>query len=111
MSHGPKLPIKLDSATNGEFVPAPVGNTIAYARNLAAERITGNAKRVGQSRRGFMAGVCGAATTLLAMNDAFALRGIGGGRFEIPPEGALEPEAQVLRRRQLHQGRVPRQRH
>jgi predicted TIM-barrel fold metal-dependent hydrolase len=93
MSHGPKLPIKLDSTTNGEFAPVPVGSAIHYARALAHDRITGNAKRVGQSRRHFMAGVCGAATTLLALNDAFAMRGIGGGRFEIPPEGALEPEA------------------
>ncbi len=93
MTHGPKLPIKLDSATNGEYAPVPVGSTIAYARTLAAERITGNARRVGQSRRGFMASVCGAATTLLALNDAFATRRFGGGRFELPPESAVEPEA------------------
>jgi hypothetical protein len=93
MSHGPKLPIKLDSATNGEFVPAPVGSTIEYARALAHDRITGNARRVGQSRRHFMAGVCGAATTLLALNDAFALRRVGGGRFELPPEAGVEAEA------------------
>ena len=93
MSHGPKLPIKLDSTTNGEFAPVPVGSTIEYARALAHDRITGNARRVGQSRRRFMAGVCGAATTLLALNDAFALRRVGGGRFELPPESAVEPEA------------------
>lgn len=93
MTHGPKLPIKLDSATNGEFAPVPVGGTIAYARALAHDRITGNAKRVGQSRRRFMGGVCGAATTLLALNDAYAMRGIGGGRFELPREAEVEPEA------------------
>ncbi len=93
MSHGPKLPIKLDSTSNGEFVPVPVGSTIAYARALAHDRITGNARRVGQSRRGFMASVCGAATTLLALNDAFALRRVGGGRFELPPESGVEAEA------------------
>ncbi len=93
MSQGPRLPIKLDSATNGEYAPMPVGSTIAYARTLAAERIAGNAKRVGQSRRRFMAGVCGAATTLLALNDAFAMRRANGGRFELPPESAVEPEA------------------
>jgi hypothetical protein len=93
MSHGPKLPIKLDSTTNGEFAPVPVGSTIAYARALAHDRITGNARRVGQSRRRFMAGVCGAATTLLALNDAFALRRVGGGRFALPPEAGFEAEA------------------
>jgi uncharacterized protein len=93
MSHGPKLPIKLDSATNGEFVPTPVGSTIRYARALAHDRITGNAKRVGQSRRHFMASVCGAATTLLALNDAFAARGLRGGKFELDPESEVEAEA------------------
>jgi uncharacterized protein len=93
MSHGPKLPIKLDSTTNGEFAPVPVGSTIAYARALAHDRITGNARRIGQSRRRFMASVCGAATTLLALNDAFALRRVGGGRFELPPEAGVEAEA------------------
>src|SRR5262245_29963387 len=93
MTHKPNLPIKLDSATNGEYAPVPVGRDVAHAAALAADRIAGNAKRLGQSRRRFMASVCGAATTLLAMNDAFALRGAGGGRFAIPPEGAVEPEA------------------
>jgi predicted TIM-barrel fold metal-dependent hydrolase len=93
MSHGLKLPIKLDSTTNGEFAPVPVGSTIEYARSLAHDRITGNARRVGRSRRSFMASVCGAATTLLALNDAFALRRVGGGRFELPPEAGVEAEA------------------
>jgi predicted TIM-barrel fold metal-dependent hydrolase len=93
MSHGPKLPIKLDSASNGEFAPVPVGSTIEYARALAHERITGNARRVGQSRRRFMASVCGAATTLLALNDAFAARGFRGGKFELAPESEVEAEA------------------
>jgi predicted TIM-barrel fold metal-dependent hydrolase len=93
MSHGLKLPIKLDSTTNGEFAPVPVGSTIEYARSLAQDRITGNARRVGRSRRHFMASVCGAATTLLALNDAFALRRVGGGRFELPPEAGVEAEA------------------
>lgn len=93
MSHGPKLPIKLDSTTNGEFAPVPVGSTIAHARALAHDRIAANARRIGQSRRSFMATVCGAATTLLALNDAFALRRVGGGRFDLPPEAGVEAEA------------------
>jgi predicted TIM-barrel fold metal-dependent hydrolase len=93
MPHGPKLPIKLDSATNGEFAPVPVASTVAYARKIAAERIAGNARRLGQSRRQFMAGVCGAATTLLALNEAFAARGLRGGGFDLPSESAVEPEA------------------
>jgi hypothetical protein len=93
MSHGPKLPIKLDSASNGEFAPVPVGSTIEYARALAHDRITGNARRVGQSRRRFMASVCGAATTLLALNDAFAARGFRGGKFELARESEVEAEA------------------
>ena len=102
MSHGPKLPIKLDSATNGEYAPMPVGSTIEYARTLAAERIARNARRLGQTRRRFMASVCGAATTLLALNDAFAARRVPGGKFEIPPEGAFEVEgAQAITGREF----------
>ncbi|HYG89755.1 MAG TPA: amidohydrolase family protein [Azospirillum sp.] len=87
------LPIKIDSTSNGEFRPVPVGRTVAAAKALAAARISENARRVNQSRRHFLAGLCGAATTLLMFDAAFAARGNTGGRFRLPPEAAFEPAA------------------
>jgi hypothetical protein len=89
----PLLPIKLDTATNGEYAPAPLQTTVAAARDLAADRLATNARRTGKSRRGFMASLCGAATTLLTLNEAWAARGNIGGQFALPPESAVEPEA------------------
>ena len=93
MSLDPTLPIKLDSTSNGEYAPWPVGRTVTHAKQLAAERIATHAGRTGQSRRVFLTGLCGAATTLLAFNDAFAWRGHRGGSFELPREAAFEPAA------------------
>ena len=64
MSLDPTLPIKLDSTSNGEYAPWPVGRTVTHAKQLAAERIATHAGRTGQSRRAFLTGLCGAATTL-----------------------------------------------
>ena len=93
MDREPTLPIKLDSASNGEYAPVPVSGAVTRAKALAAERIATHARRTGQSRRAFLAGVCGAATTLLALNEVFAWRGNQGGFFVLPREAALEPAA------------------
>jgi predicted TIM-barrel fold metal-dependent hydrolase len=93
MDHEPRLPIKLDSTSNGEYAPLPVGGAVARANSLAATRIATNARRAGQSRRAFLTGLCGAATTLLTLNEAFAWRGHRGGFFDLPREAALEPAA------------------
>jgi hypothetical protein len=42
------------------------------------------------SRRAFLVSACGAASTLLAMNAAYASRGQRGGFFDIAPEAALD---------------------
>jgi predicted TIM-barrel fold metal-dependent hydrolase len=93
MTDEPLLPIKLDSTSNGEYAPMPIGSGLARARILAAERIAVNARRTGQNRRGFLASLCGAATALLTLNEAFAWRGNRGGFFDLPREAALEPAA------------------
>jgi uncharacterized protein len=87
------LPIKLDSASNGEYAPIPVSGVVGRARAVAAARLTEGARRTGQSRRGFLASLCGAATTLLTLNDAFAWRGHRGGFFDVPAEAGFEPAA------------------
>ena len=89
----PPLPIRIDATSNGEFAPDPPGRGIERARELAAQRITANARRTGRSRRTFLAGLCGAATTLLTLNQAFAFRGFTGGRFGVLPEGAFDEDA------------------
>jgi hypothetical protein len=93
MQREPTLPIKLDSTSNGEYAPLPVGGAVARAKALAAARIDAHARRTGQRRREFLASLCGAATTLLTLNEAFAWRGHRGGSFDLPHEAAFEPVA------------------
>jgi uncharacterized protein len=87
------LPIKVDSTSNGEFRPVPLTGHIARANNEAELRIGEHAKRVGLGRRAFLQSLCGAATTLLTLKDAFAAVGNTGGLFSLPRESALEPAA------------------
>lgn len=89
----PALPIRIDSTSNGEFMPQPLPERWRAANRLAARRLDDNATRRGEGRRRFMAGLCGAATTLLTFNEAFAAHGHRGGDFALPPEAALDPEA------------------
>ena len=86
-----RLPIKLDTTSNGEFAPVPLPPWCIQARALARQRAERHARRLALSRRRFLLSACGAASTLLAMNQAFARAGRGGGFYELPPESALEP--------------------
>jgi hypothetical protein len=88
-----RLPIKIDATSNGEFRPVPVSGVVARANALAATQIGAHAKRVGMARRAFMQSLCGAATTLLTLDYAFAARGDGGGRFVLPKEAGFETAA------------------
>lgn len=90
MRHGPKLPIKLDSASNGEYEPVPVSPRIALVREIAAARIRENARRAGLRLREYMNSLCAAATTLLVLDEH---TGGKGGSFVLPPEAELEPDA------------------
>src|SRR2546428_13845293 len=87
---GTRLPIKLDTTTNGEFEPIPLERVHHHARHLALEAATANARRLGLSRRAFLVSACGAATTLLAMNAANAAANRHGGYYELRGEGALD---------------------
>jgi hypothetical protein len=88
-----RLPIKIDPTSNGEFRPIPLTATMTRANALAAERLTANARRIGIGRRTFLQSLCGAATTLLTLNQAFAARGNTGGSFRLPEEAAFETAA------------------
>jgi predicted TIM-barrel fold metal-dependent hydrolase len=87
---GTRLPIKLDSTTNGEFAPIPLAPEHHHARSMALDAATTNARRLGLSRRAFLVSACGAASTLLALNDAYATRGARGGYYELSPDAALD---------------------
>ncbi len=88
---GTRLPIKLDATSNGEFVPVPLSKVNRHANYLAHEHASLNAKRRSLSRRDFLVSACGAASTLLAFNQAYAAAGKSGGWFDIHPEAALDP--------------------
>ncbi len=90
---GRRLPIKIDTTSNDEFMPRPL-NRLVRAANCEAHRYVGDcARRLGLSRRAFLKSVCGAAATLLCLNQVFARAGLGGGSFAIPPAAAFDPAA------------------
>ena len=87
---GRRLPIKLDTTTNGEYAPIPLDRVHVEARAQGLEAAGANAKRLGLGRRSFLVSACGAATTLAAMNAAYARHGRTGGYFDVPKDAALD---------------------
>jgi uncharacterized protein len=87
---GKRLPIKLDSTSNGEFAPVPLWPANLEANRLAHEFASSFSKKISLTRRGFLVSSCGAASTLLAFNAANAAAGRTGGAFEISREAALD---------------------
>ena len=90
---GLRLPIKLDSTSNGEFMPVPLSRANRHANALAQEAASTNARRLGLGRREFLLSSCGAASTLLAFNAANAAAGRTDGFFDLPAAAATEPAA------------------
>ncbi|MGH8585002.1 MAG: amidohydrolase family protein [Gammaproteobacteria bacterium] len=91
--HGRRLPIKLDTTSNGEFLPRPLPHSVQLAKELAHERAAETARRLGMSRRAFLKSLSGAALTLMAMNETNARAGLRGGYFNVGREAPYEPEA------------------
>ncbi len=89
---GNRLPIKLDSTSNGEFVPVPLDPVNRHANRLARDWAGENARRRGVGRREFMVSACGAASTLLAFNAANAAAGRSGGYYQLDQVAAVDPE-------------------
>ena len=88
---GRRLPIKLDTTSNGEFLPVPLSRANRQANHLAHEAAGWHAKRLAMGRRDFLLSSCGAASTLLAFNTANAAAGRTGGFFDLPAVAATEP--------------------
>ena len=87
---GRRLPVKLDSTSNGEFVPVPLSATNRAANRLAQSFASAFSKKLSLGRRKFMTSACGAASTLLAFNRANAAAGKTGGVFDLSPDAALD---------------------
>src|SRR4029077_9940482 len=89
---GRRLPIKLDTTSNGEFEPVPLSPANRAGNRLAQKAASQNARRLGLGRRDFLFPACGGASALLAFNAANAAAGKPGGFFDLEPEAALEPQ-------------------
>jgi predicted TIM-barrel fold metal-dependent hydrolase len=89
---GERLPIKLDAASNGEFAPIPLDDSLRRANALAAQWASEFARKVARGRREFLKSACGAASTLLAFNAAHAAAGRSGGFFQVSRDAALDPQ-------------------
>jgi predicted TIM-barrel fold metal-dependent hydrolase len=89
---GRRLPIKLDTTSNGEFAPVPLDESLRRANRLASEWATAFAKKLGRTRRSFLTSACGAAATLLAFNAAHAQAGRRGGFFQLAQDAALDDQ-------------------
>jgi predicted TIM-barrel fold metal-dependent hydrolase len=92
------LPIDLGPCSNGEYDPVPLSPVAREAQRRARDACDANARYTGVSRRRFLASVCGAATTLLAINACSeesvrqGTRRKPGGTFSVPPTSAVDPE-------------------
>ena len=84
-----RLPIKIDTVSNGEFVPEPLDARLRWVVNTARERIDRASGRSALSRREFLRSSCAAATVLLALNETAC----GGGGYALPKEAGTEPDA------------------
>jgi hypothetical protein len=89
---GKRLPIKLDSTSNGEFVPVPLSPANRGANRRAHEHASVFSRKLSLDRRSFLVSACGAASTLLAFNAANAAAGSTGGFFAVSKEAALDPQ-------------------
>jgi predicted TIM-barrel fold metal-dependent hydrolase len=89
---GHRLPIKLDTTSNGEFEPVPLEPYHEQAIAHAHACVSDNARRQGVGRRAFMVSTCGAATALLALNEAHAAQGRTGGYFDLPTLAGVDKD-------------------
>src|SRR3546814_17785831 len=78
---GTRLPIKLDTTSNGEFMPVPLDGANRRANRLAQQWASENARPRGLGRRAFMVPACGAASPLPPFHRGTAPAGRTGGLF------------------------------
>lgn len=90
---GTRLPIKIDSTSNGEFSPPPLTQAQIEGNKQALNAAAAHAKRTGQHRRDFLVSAAGAATCLLAFNEVNGAAGKRGSSYVLPWEAGLDEAA------------------
>lgn len=90
---GTRLPIKIDSTSNGEWEPVPISKAAEFANQEAFEDAGKFSRKLNISRRQFLISASGVAATLLAFNRAHAQAGARGGFYDIPRVAALDGAA------------------
>ena len=97
----PGLPIKLGPCPNGEYEPEPLPGEVVRGLRLAKRLVNEGARKTGMTRRQFLLSAAGAATTLFALDLAWAQSSAAtgtplGGRYRIGPEALLELEVAAV---------------
>ena len=87
---GSRLPVKLDTTTNGEYLPRPLAGHVRKTIATASRWATENARKLNKGWREFLVSLSGAATCLLAMNRASAAVNQTGGFFNLPEQAVLD---------------------
>jgi uncharacterized protein len=87
----PRLPLKLGPVSNGEVLPVR-NPRVRVAQGLALEASERLSRRLGVSRRAFLGSAAGMATTLLAVNRAWAGTRPGG-TFAVTEAMGSDPAA------------------
>ncbi len=100
---GQRLPIKLDNTTNGEYLPTSLPKQVLWSKQTAQKWAGENAQYCGLGRREFLVSLSGAATCLLAMNQANAAAGQTGGSFQVPVDAAVDNDlaGEILKKREF----------
>ena len=102
---GLRLPIKLDTTSNGEFAPVPLDAAARQRARWRTRPSTTARAALGLSRRALPRSRCSARRPRCgAFNRAFAAAGRRGGRYALPDEAAFELAAARgrARRRRVH---------
>jgi len=91
----PGLPIPFGPVSNGEYDPPPLTALERAARRRALADCDANARRLGVSRRQFLLSLCGAATTLVAIQACSddKTKGRAGGKYNLPTSSTLDENA------------------
>lgn len=86
---GTRLPIRIDTTSNGEFLPRELTHEQLLTNSIAHATASDNSRRLGMGRRAFLVSSAGAAATLTACNTA---NPDAGGRYAVPGDATLDQE-------------------
>ncbi len=86
---GTRLPVKVDTTSNGEYIPQPLTKKQKLANAHAREFVGQVAKKSALSRRNLLISTAGSAATLLAFNRVHAG---AGGFFDLSAESAFDSQ-------------------